>query len=91
VAHGLQERSQRLAAWNEPVRNAAAPPSIAAGMPTTDQRQLARILANRIRAHRAAGVDLDQPGGEAALARLLARDVSDWLRMREPTAVESEP
>jgi hypothetical protein len=51
-------------------------------MPTTDQRQLARILADRIRAHRAAGVDLDAPGGEAALARLLARDVSDLARLR---------
>jgi hypothetical protein len=51
-------------------------------MTPADQRQLARILADRIRAHRAAGVDVDAPGGEAALARLLARDVSDLARLR---------
>jgi hypothetical protein len=53
-------------------------------MTTTDLRLLERVLANRIAAHRAAGVDLNVPGGETALARLLARDVSDWLRMRAP-------
>jgi hypothetical protein len=50
-------------------------------MPSPD-RLLERILANRIAAHRAAGVDLDAPGGELALARLLARDVTDLARLR---------
>jgi hypothetical protein len=60
-------------------------------MNPADQRQLARVLADRIRAHRAAGVDLDAPGGEAALARLLARDVSDLARLRALASPVAEP
>jgi hypothetical protein len=51
-------------------------------MTPADQRLLETTLADRIRAHRAAGVDVDAPGGELALARLLARDVSDLARLQ---------